>query len=75
MAYSTTQKMIVLGLSPELAKVIAEAITEASGGGTVAWADVTGTQAGVETAVKTKTQIAALTSGSDAAAIVAALQA
>lgn len=74
MAMTIAAKMISQGMSPELAKIIAAAITEAAGG-SVAWADVTGSQAGVEAAVKAKPAIAALTSGSDAAAIVAALQA
>lgn len=68
------RRLVELGLPPELAKEIAAQI-EAAAGSTVAWADVTGSQAGVETAVSAKTEIAALTSGSDAAAIVAALQA
>jgi len=74
MAYTVAQKMITQGMSPELAKVVQDAISEATGG-TVAWADVTGTQAGVEAAVKAKPAIAALTGSSTAADIVAALKA
>lgn len=68
------RRLMALGMPGELAKEIAAQI-DAAGGGSVAWGDVTGSQAGVEVAVAAKTEIAALTSGSDAAAIVAALQA
>lgn len=74
MALSNAQKFINLGMPADLAKVLAEAI-ESSVVDSIAWANVTGSQAGVEAAVAAKTEIAALTSGSDAAAIVAALQA
>lgn len=73
MAIADIRKMIGVGVPPEMAKVMDELLTSA--GASIAWADVTGTQAGVEAAVKAKPAIAALTSGSDAAAIVAALQA
>lgn len=71
---ANVKRLIELGMPTELAKEVAEQIA-AAGGGSVAWGDVTGAQAGVEAAVAAKTQVAALTSGSDAADIVAALQA
>ena len=74
MALSNAERLMRLGVSAELAKELADQIAAASGG-PVAWSDVTGSQAGVEAAVAAKTEIAALTSGSDAADIVAALKA
>lgn len=71
---TNAERLAELGMPTELAKEVARQIAAASGG-TVEWADVEGTQAGVEVAVANKAAIAALTSGSDAAAIVAALQA
>lgn len=70
---SNTNRLIALGLAPELAEEIANQIAGAPG--SVAWANVTGTQAGVETAVAAKPEIVALTSASTAEDIVAALQA
>lgn len=69
------RRLVELGMVPELAKEVAAQIEAAAGGGSVAWGDVTGTQAGVEAAVAAKTEIAALDSESTAADIVAALQA
>ncbi len=68
------RRLCELGMPPELAKEVAKQI-DAAATSTVAWGDVAGAQAGVEAAVAAKTEIAALTSGSDAEAIVAALQA
>ncbi len=68
------RRLIELGMVPELAAEVAAQIAAAAGAA-VAWGNVTGTQDGVESAVATKTEIAALTSDSDAADIVAALQA
>jgi hypothetical protein len=73
MAIADIRKLIGVGVPPETAKVIDEIIT--ASGASIAWADVTGTQAGVEAAVAAKTEIAALTGSSTAADIVAALQA
>jgi len=60
------RRLVELGMVPELAKEVAAQISAAS-------AAYTDTKA--RNAIKTKTEIAALTSGSDAAAIVAALKA
>ena len=68
------RRLTALGMSPELATEVAAQI-DAAAAATVAWADVTGTQAGVEAAVAAKTEIAALTGSSTAANIVTALQA
>ena len=73
MALSNAERLMRLGVSAELAKELADQIAAAVSA--VAWANVTGSQAGVEAAVAAKTEIAALTSGSNAADIVAALQA
>lgn len=67
------RKFYGLGMAPELAANVAEAIDGAAG--SPDWANINGTQAGVEAAVKAKAAIAALTSGSTAADIVAALKA
>lgn len=67
------RRLTALGMAPELATEVADQITTDTA--SIAWADVTGTQAGVEAAVAAKTEIAALTAGSTAAQIVAALQA
>lgn len=67
------EALVHLGMPAELAKQLAAWIE--SPAASVAWANVTGAQAGVEAAVAAKTEIAALTSGSNAADIVAALQA
>lgn len=72
MAFSLAEQLMRVGMPAEQARLLSEAI---SGAGSVAWANVTGTQAGVEAAVAAKNEIAALTGSSDAAAIVAALQA
>ena len=73
MALSNAERLMRLGVSADLAKELADQIAAAVSA--VAWANVTGSQAGVEAAVAAKTEIAALTSGSNAADIVAALQA
>lgn len=73
MALSNAERLMRLGVSAELAKELSAQIAEAVSA--VAWANVTGSQAGVEAAVAAKAEIAALTSGSNAADIVAALQA
>lgn len=73
MAFSNAERLMRLGVSAELTKELADQIAAAVSA--VAWANVTGSQAGVEAAVAAKTEIAALTSGSNAADIVAALQA
>lgn len=73
MAIADIRKLIGAGVPPETAKVIDELLT--ASGASIAWGDVTGTQAGVEAAIKAKTQIAALTGSSTAADIVAALKA
>ena len=75
MTLANTRKFTELGLAPELAKAVSDAIDAAASGVTVAWGDVTGTQDGVEVAVAAKTEIAALTGSSTAADIVTALQA
>lgn len=64
MAIADIRKMMAVGVPAETAKVIDEVVTTASGGA-VAWADVTGTQAGVEAAVAAKTSIAALANLTD----------
>ncbi|MCO5157585.1 MAG: hypothetical protein M9945_12695 [Aquamicrobium sp.] len=74
MALSLAEQLQRVGMPGEQAKLLADAIANA-GGGPVAWGNITGAQAGVEVAVAAKAQIAALTSGSDAADVVAALQA
>lgn len=74
MALSLAEKLQRVGMPGEQAKLLADAIANA-GGGSVDWGDITGAQAGVEAAVAAKTEIASLTSGSDAADVVAALQA
>lgn len=68
MAINVT-RLIELGMVPELAKELATQIAA------LAPADIAGFDAAVEEAVADKTEVAALTSGSNAAAIVAALQA
>lgn len=68
-------KLVQLGMVPELAKVVAQAIAEAGETQTVAWGDIEGAQEGVEAAVAAKTEIAALSGGSTAANIVTALKA
>lgn len=68
------RRLMALGMPGELAKEVAAQI-DAVVGGSVAWGDVTGAQAGVEAAVAAKTEIAALDGDSTAAEIVAALQA
>lgn len=73
MAIADIRKLMAVGVPAEMAKVIDEIVT--SSGASIAWADVTGTQAGVEAAVAAKTEIAALTGSSTAADIVAALKA
>ena len=73
MALSNAERLMRLGVSAELAKELADQIAAAVSA--VAWANITGSQAGVEAAVAAKTEIAALTSGSAAADIVAALKA
>ena len=73
MALSNAEKFVNLGMPTQLAVVVAAAIE--AGPSSVAWADITGSDAGVSTAVKNKTEIAALTSASTAADIVAALKA
>lgn len=67
-------ELIELGMVPQLAKKLADAISSAVPAAVPA-ANITGLDAAVETAVASKTEIAALTSGSDAADIVAALKA
>lgn len=62
------RRLCELGMAPELAKEVAAQITAAAAG--VAYTDTN-----ARNAIKTKTQVAALTGSSDAAAIVAALQA
>lgn len=66
MAQTNAQKFIALGLNVELAKAISDAIDAAAG-------SYTDTEA--RNAIKTKTEIAALTGSSTAANIVTALQA
>lgn len=73
MAMTKADQLVRIGMPPELAKLLASWIE--GGGVSVSWGNVTGTQAGVEAAVAAKAQIAALTSGSSAEDIVAALQA
>jgi hypothetical protein len=73
MALTGVQTLINLGMQPELAKAVDALVTAAVGA--ITPADITGFDAAVETAVADKTEIAALTGASDAAAIVAALQA
>ena len=80
MAFTKAEALMRLGMPAELEKQLQEWIE--GGSGTVAWGDVTGKPstfpadpATVEAAVAAKTEIAALTSGSSAADIVAALQA
>lgn len=68
------RRLCELGMPTELAKEVARQI-DAAAGGSVVWSEISGTQAGVEAAVAAKSEIAALTSSSDAEAIVAALQA
>lgn len=58
MAIADIRKMMAVGVPAETAKVIDELLTSA--GASIAWADVIGTQAGVEAAVKAKPAIAAL---------------
>lgn len=67
------RRLVELGMVPELAKEVAAQIDAAVAA--VAWANITGAQAGVEAAVAAKTEIAALTGSSTAANIVTALQA
>lgn len=74
MAFTNAEKFVALGINPDLAKALSDAILDAVVT-TLAWADITGTQAGVEAAVAAKTEIAALTGSSTAADIVTALQA
>lgn len=62
------RRLCELGLAPELAKELAKQIDAAASG--VAYTD-----ADAQNAIKTKTQIAALTGSSTAADIVTALQA
>lgn len=69
------QKLVQLGMPTQLAAELAAQIAAAGTPQAVAWAGVTGTQAGVEAAVAAKTEIAALTGSSTAADIVAALKA
>lgn len=64
------RKFTALGMVPALAKAVATAIDAAA-----TPANITGFNAAVEDAVAAKTQIAALSGASDAAAIVAALKA
>lgn len=64
MAQTSADRLVELGMVPELAKEVVALITAA-----------TPSDAEINAAVASKTEIAALTSGSDAAAIVAALQA
>lgn len=61
---TNVDKLVALGMAPELAAAVVALIT-----------DATPTAAEINDAVSAKTEIAALTSGSNAAAIVAALQA
>lgn len=62
------------GFTATQVKLLRALVAEATGG-SVAWASVTGTQTGVEAAVKAKPAIAALTGSSTAADIVTALKA
>lgn len=64
---TNVDKLVALGMAPELAAAVVAQIAAVS-------ADIP-TASEINAAVSAKTQIAALTSGSDAAAIVAALQA
>lgn len=64
MAIEDIRKMMAVGIPAEAAKVVDEVVTTASGGA-VAWADVTGAQAGVEAAVAAKTSVAALVALTD----------
>lgn len=61
---TNVDKLVALGLAPELAATVVALIT-----------DATPSAAEINAAVSAKTEIAALTGSSDAAAIVAALQA
>lgn len=63
MALTNTEKLINLGMPPELAKAVVEIAAGAY------------TDADAEAAIAAKTEIAALTGGSSAADIVTALQA
>lgn len=63
MALSNAEKLVNLGMPAELAAIVQSMIADAF------------TDADAEAAIAAKTEVAALTSGSDAAAIVAALQA
>jgi hypothetical protein len=73
MALTGVQTLINLGMQPELAKAVDALITASVGA--ITPADITGFNAAVETAVSSKTEIAALTGSSTAANIVTALQA
>lgn len=64
---TNVDKLVALGMAPELAAAVVAQITAVS--------DAIPTAAEINDAVSAKTEIAALTSGSNAAAIVAALQA
>lgn len=70
----TNNQLSETGFTAAQIKALRDLISEATGG-SVAWADVTGAQAGVEAAVAAKTEIAALTGSSTAADIVTALKA
>lgn len=64
---TNVDKLVALGMAPELAAAVVAQITAVS--------DAIPTASEINDAVSAKTEIAALTSGSNAAAIVAALQA
>jgi len=63
---TNAEKLVSLGVPAEVAKVISDMVAAAA-------ADPSSTD--IEVAIATKTEVAALTSGSSAADIVAALQA
>lgn len=69
----TNNQLAEAGFNEVQVKVLRAIVADAVS--SVAWANITGAQAGVEAAVAAKTEIDALTSGSDAADIVAALKA
>lgn len=73
MAYSNAQKLAASGVPWPVAKQLGAEID--TGPSALPWANVTGTQPGVEDAVAAKTQIAALSGSSTAAEIVTALKA
>jgi hypothetical protein len=68
MAQSNAEKLVNLGMPPELAKTLAEIIATATSGQTY-------TDADAEAAIAAKTEIAALTGSSTASDIVTALKA